>query len=102
MPGFFEAINNLPTSKNKTHTVCINGQQVVVTLARKLEVQKHGEDAYHWISPTEFELKPQPKRQNVVYRTLMRKDPGYVFHEGDPHWPTGIGKGGYTWQIKSE
>lgn len=102
MPGFFDAVNNSPPVKKKVHTVCISGQNVVVTLERKLEVIKHGEEAYHWISPTEFALKPPPSRQGIVYRTLERKDPGYVFHKGDPHWPIGIEQGGYTWQIKSE
>ena len=35
MPGFFEAINNLPPVKEKVHTVTIQGQSLVVTLEKK-------------------------------------------------------------------
>ena len=49
-----------PTPK-KVHTVSIQGQSLVVSLEKKLEVMRHGEDAYMWKSATEIMLKPQPK-----------------------------------------
>ena len=57
MSEFLKAIQNLPPIKPKVHTVCIQGQNVVVSLERKLEVIRHGEEAYHWTSPIEFALK---------------------------------------------
>ena len=71
MPGFFEAINNLPPVKEKVHTVTIQGQSLVVTLEKKLEVMKHGEDAYMWKSPTEIMLKPRRKIE-VTYPQLKK------------------------------
>ena len=39
MPGFFEALENFKPKK-KVHTVTIQGQSIVVTLEKKLEVMK--------------------------------------------------------------
>ena len=69
MPGFFDAVNNSPLVKKKVHTVCISGQDVVVTLERKLEVIKHGEEAYHWISP--ITLSYQPCFNKVFYILIV-------------------------------
>ena len=87
--------------KPKVHTVCIGGQNVVVTLAKKLEVLKHGEDAYHWISATEFALKPPPKPR-TKHKTLKKSEQGYFFEGNDIHWPNEIAEGGVTWQTSSE
>ena len=71
MPGFFEALENSKPIE-KVHTVTIQGQSVVVTLEKKLEVMRHGEDAYMWKTATEFVLKPQPKIK-AQYKTLKNK-----------------------------
>ena len=101
MPGFFEALNNRTTKKETVHTVTIQGQNVVVTLAKKLEVIKHGEEAYHWISATEFALKPPPKPK-TEYPVLQKAKHGYRFEQDDIHWPNGIVEGGQTWLIEKE
>ena len=67
MQDLLDEINKLPKPKPKVHTVCIQGQKVVVSLQKKLEVIRHGEDAYEWKTPTEFVLKPPPK----VLKTLL-------------------------------
>ena len=101
MPGFFEALNNHAPKKETVHTVTIQGQNVVVTLEKKLEVMRHGEDAYMWKDPSTFVLKPRPK-VGIQYRQLLKADKGFKFHDGDPYYPVGIEEGGHTWQQESE
>ena len=48
MSEIFKALESYKPPKKKVHTVTINGQSVVVTLEKKLEVMRHGEDAYMW------------------------------------------------------
>ena len=101
MSEFLKAIKNLPPIKPKVHTVCIQGQNVVVSLERKLEVIRHGEEAYHWISPIEFALKqkPKPKTQYSILKTAKK---GFEFERGDIHWPNKIVEGGQAWLIEQE
>ena len=101
MPGFFEAFAKLPPQKKKVHTVTIQGQSIVVTLEKKLEVMRHGEHAYKWKSATEFVLKPRPK-VGIVYPHLQKAEKGYNFYDNDPYYPKDIVEGGYTWQIDTE
>ena len=101
MPGFFEAMANLQKKKDKVHTVTIQGQSVVVTLEKKLEVMKHGESAYMWKSETEFVLKPRPKSK-TAYPVLVDVAKGYHFQDNDIHWPNEIGEKGKAWLIESE
>ena len=98
MPGFFEALRNFKPKK-KVHTVTIQGQSIVVTLEKKLEVMKHGEDAYMWKTNMEFVRKkriPVEQQQPLMYKA----DKGYKFYKKDPFWVKNIGKEGYVWQIK--
>ncbi len=101
MPGFFDAVQNVKTQKPKVHTVTIQGQSLVVTLEKKLEVQKNGEDAYEWKGPTEIALKPKTNTQRK-FTVLQQSDKGYAFTQNDPYWVEGITEKGYTWQIESE
>ena len=101
MSELLKALRAMPPIKPKVHTVCIAGQNVVVTLEKKLEVQRHGERAYHWISATEFALKPPPKSK-TEYPVLQKTKHGYRFEQDDIHWPNGIVEGGETWLIEKE
>jgi hypothetical protein len=101
MPGFFDAINNIEPPKEKVHTVTIAGQSIVVTLEKKLEVMRNGEDAYKWKSATEFVLKPKPK-VGIVYPQLRKADKGYNFYDNDPYYPKDIVEEGFAWQIDTE
>ena len=99
MPGFFEALENFKPTPKKIHTVTIQGQSVVVTLEKKLEVIKHGEDAYEWKTNTEFVRKkriPAEQRQPLMYKA----DKGVTFYKKNPFWVKNIDKEGYIWQIK--
>ena len=101
MSGFFEAMNSIEPPKEKVHTVTIAGQSIVVTLEKKLEVMRNGEDAYMWKSATEFVLKPKPK-VGIQYPQLQKADKGYDFYDNDPYYPKDIIAKGFTWQTNSE
>ena len=96
MKEFFEAVANMPKPKPKIHTVCIAGQNVVVSLKKKLEVMANGEDKNYWVTPIEFELKPIKKAKGT-YTVLRRAEKGYAFVDKDIHWPNKIVEGGYAW-----
>ena len=96
MSELLKALQSMAPQKPKVHTVCISGQNVVVTLAKKLEVLKHGEEAYHWISASEFALKPPPKPK-TQFSVLVKADRGYSFEEDHIHWPNKVIEGGETW-----
>ena len=85
----------------KQHTVCIEGRRVIVSLERKKEVLSKGEQSYHWVSSTEFALRPPPKPK-THYSVLVKVNKGYSFEQGDIHWPNGIVENGETWLIESE
>lgn len=101
MSELLKALKAMPPIKPKVYTVCIAGQNVVVSLQKKLEVLKHGEEAYHWVSPTQFALKPPPKPK-TVYPELQKTQKGYSFEQGDIHWPNGVVEGGATWLTERE
>jgi hypothetical protein len=48
-----------------------------------------------------IEKKPK-KRTHRVFPMLGKDVRGYDLHDNDPHWPTEIAEGGYTWQTQSE
>ena len=96
MSELLKALQALPPRGKKVHTVTIQGQSLVVSLEKKLEVMKHGEDAYMWKSPTEIMLKPKPKPQ-LQYSVLKKTERGFVFQDGDIHWPNGVEEGGEAW-----
>ena len=98
MSDFLKELNAINvTQKPKVHTVNIQGQNIVVTLEKKLEVMKHGADAYMWKSPTEFVLKPKPIAK-ASYPVLKKTSKGYLFKDNDIHWPNAVADGGETWQ----
>ena len=101
MSELLKALKGLPPTVTKTHTVTIQGQSLVVSLEKKLEVMKHGEDAYMWKSPTEIVLKPPPKAR-AQYPVLKKVTKGYVFKDGDIHGPNGVEEGGEAWLIEQE
>jgi len=101
MSELLKALQGLPPAPKKLHTVTIEGQSLVVTLEKKLEVMKNGEDAYTWKSPTEIILKPKTKPK-TQYPILKKATKGYVFQDGDIHWPNAVMEGGETWLIEQE
>ena len=101
MSEIFKALQGFKPRPKKVHTVTIQGQSLVVTLEKKLEVMQHGEDAYVWKSPTEIMLKPKTKPK-TQYPILKKATKGYVFQGGDIHWPNAVVEGGEAWLIEYE
>ena len=101
MSELLKALHGLTPVKKKVHTVTIQGQSLVVSLEKKLEVMKYGEDAYIWKSPTEIMLKPKTKSK-TQYPVLKKATKGYVFQDGDLHWPNAVVEGGEAWLIEQE
>ena len=98
MPGFFEALENFKPKERKPHVVTIEGQSIVVSLERKLEIMQAGEDAYTWKNGEVVRKKRIPAEQQ---QPLMHKaDKGYTFYKKNPFWVKNIDKEGYIWQIK--
>jgi hypothetical protein len=98
MPGFFDALENFKPKERKPHVVTIQGQSIVVSLERKLEIMQAGEDAYTWKDGEVVRKKRIPAEQQ---QPLMHKaDKGYTFYKKNPFWVKNIGKEGYIWQIK--
>ena len=98
MPGFFEALENFKPKEKKPHVVTIEGQSIVVSLERKLEIMQAGEDAYTWEKGEVVKKKRIPAEQR---QPLMHKaDKGYTFYKKNPFWVKNIDKEGYKWQIK--
>jgi len=97
MSGLFDALNNFKKVEKK-HTVIVSGQEIEVTLQKKLEVLQNGADNY---MIKEGLIIPKPRRRHgVVYPVLKKTDRGYSFHEGDIHWPEEIIEGGESWVIE--
>lgn len=101
MSELLKALRSVPERIEKQHTVFIEGRQVTVSLERKKEILSKGEQSYHWVSPTEFELRPPPKPK-TQFSVLVKADQGYGFEQGDIHWPNRIVEGGYVWLTESE
>ena len=97
MSEVFKALNNFKRVAKK-HTVLVDGQQIEVTLQKKLEILQNGADNYT-IKDSSVTLKPK-RRPGVVYPVLKTTDRGYLFHEGDIHWPEEIIEGGESWVIE--
>ena len=87
MSGLFEAIRNLkPVSKK--YTVTIQKQQVEVTLEKKLEIQKVGEDKY-MLEGKSIRLKPVSKiRRWFPEPAKQNKDPYWVETQERFEWQT--------------
>jgi hypothetical protein len=97
MSELFKALNNFKTVAKK-HTVLVNGQEIEVSLQKKLEIIQNGADNYT-IKDGAVTLKPK-RRPGVVYPVLKKTDRGYLFHQGDIHWPEEIIEGGESWVIE--
>lgn len=101
MPGFFEAFSNFSSRENtKKHTVKIQNMQIEVSLDKKIEIMKAGEQMF-MVEDGEVVLRPLTKTRRK-FAILRKNTKGYHFYNGDPHWVENLGEEGYTWQIESE
>ena len=100
MSELLKALQNLPEQVVKKHFVNIDGVDIEVTLQKKLEIMRHGEDKFV-IKGNEIVLKPKPKAK-TTYPILKQAKKGYSFEQGDIHWPNNVIDGGEVWQIEYE
>jgi hypothetical protein len=90
MPGFFEAMKNIKPVAKK-HTVTVQGKEIEVSLEKKLEIQRAGEDKY-MLEGKDIVLIPKPK--------TARRFPVLVGYKQDPYWIET--DKGLLWQIEPE
>ena len=96
MSDLFKLVKVQPPKK---HFVNIEGKKIEVSLQKKLEIMKHGQDAY-MLNP-DIALRPKPKAK-TRYSMLKKAEKGYAFQDGDIHWPNAVVEGGETWLIEYE
>ena len=94
-----KALRNLPPAKEKKHFVNIEGKKYQVSLQKKLEIMKHGEENYIF-KDNELQIKTQ--KAKTRYSVLKQGTRGYSFEQNDIHWPNDIIDGGEAWLIEYE
>lgn len=107
MSEIFKALNNFKARPPKRHFVNIDGRRIEVTLDKKLEIMRHGEQNYtvsNVDGKTNIVEKSQikPKAKTQYSQLIQTPHKGYVFLDGDIHWPTGIVDGGKAWLLEYE
>ena len=97
MPGFFEALQNLPEPEAKRSFHNVQGKEYEVTSRKEIWAKSKARKTYCQGWRNSDESTPSQSK----YRKLVKADKGYYF-EDDIHWPNEIVEGGVTWQIESE
>ena len=100
MDELLQAINTSQTQKKKIHTVNIQGNEIEVSLEKKLEIQRAGEEAF-MLDTGEIVRKPVVKKSRKL-PMLKKSKIGCHFYNSNPFWVERIAEEGYTWQIESE
>ena len=100
MSKVFDVLRNLPPIPEKKHTVKVQGKIIEVTLEKKLEVLKHGEEKY-MLNKGALALKPVVKAK-IRFAKLVKGGKGHNFVDGNPFWIDGDTEEGYTWQTDTE
>ena len=98
MPGFFDALKDFKPTPKKIHTVTIEGQSLVVSLERYLEITRAGEENYTWKNGEVVKKKRIPAEQRQP--TLHSAEVGYHFYNGDPFWVEIHNRVGFEWRIE--
>ena len=104
MSELLKAFGNLAPQEIKKHYVTIQGKQYQVGLHKKLEIMRNGEENY-MIKPAKFgpEIILKPKKTvKAQFPVLKEATKGYVFQDGDIHWPNGVAEGGEAWLMEQE
>ena len=100
MSKVFDVLKNLPPLPEKKHTVTVQGKIIEVTLQKKLEILKHGEEKYI-MKQGEVVLKPVVKAK-IRFNKLVKGGKGHKFVDENPFWIDGQAEEGYTWQTDTE
>ena len=96
MTKFWEALSSHKQIEKAKHTVTIASKQYEVSLEKKLEVIKHGEENYMIV---DNEIVKKPVQAKVIKHSLLKlADKGYKFVDNDPHWIESTIEGKYKWR----
>ena len=95
MPGFFEALANMPEPKVPKLLVSIEDKEHEVSKELFRDISKYGEEQYHLV---DGKIVRKPQSRQVGYSFLEKSDKGYELLDGDRYWPLGIVDGGVTWK----
>ena len=96
MPGFFEALKNIPEPKKVVPKVTIDGREFEVSTELFKEIQKHGEQEYT-VRNDKIVMKPQLLHTWRRYPMLAKGEKGLDLLDGNMFWPTDEVDGGYEW-----
>lgn len=99
MPGFLEAIQNLPERETKKHFITVQGKEYAVSLKKKKWALEQGEKN---LIVVDGEIVVKKRKGYARYPLLAKADKGYFFQDNDIHWPTKVSDGGLIWKIESE
>jgi hypothetical protein len=100
MSEVYNALATFPKRPEKKHFVTIQGTKIEVSLQKKLEIMKHGEQNYI-MKEGDIVIKAPPKAK-TQYSVLKKSKKGYRFCESDIHWPVDVMEGGEAWVIEHE
>ena len=96
MTKFWEALSSHKQKEKVKHTVTIDQVQYEVSLEKKLEVIRHGEENYMIVNS---EIIKKPRQAKLIKHSLLKRaNTGYKFFDNDPHWIESPTEGKYTWQ----
>lgn len=100
MSELVKALRDLPPVKVTKYFVRIDGKQVEVSMQQKIEIIQHGECNYK-LDGDQVVRRILPVNK-TTHPLLSKAQVGYIFEQGDIHWPIGMADGGETWQIEYE
>lgn len=95
MPGFFEALKNIPEPKKVVPKVTIDGREFEVSAELFKEIQKHGEQEYT-VKNDKIVMKPRSLARSK-HPVLAKGEKGHNLLDGNMFWPTDEVDGGYEW-----
>lgn len=95
MPGFFEALKNMPEPKKVIPKVTIDGREFEVSAEMFREINKHGLNEYT-VRKDKIVMKPQSVARRR-FPTLHKGENGHSLLDGNMYWPTDKVDGGYEW-----
>jgi hypothetical protein len=95
MPGFFEALKNIPEPKKVVPKVTIDGREFEVSTELFKEIQKHGEQEYT-VRNDKIVMKRRSQARSK-YPVLAKGEKGHDLLDGNIFWPTDKVDGGYEW-----
>jgi hypothetical protein len=95
MPGFFEALKNIPEPKKVVPKVTIDGREFEVSAELFKQIQKYGVQEYT-IKNDKIVMKPQSPARSK-HPVLVKGEKGYNLQDGNMFWPTDKVNGGYKW-----